>query len=105
MNILILIRCFVVSLIIGLSTPMFTIEVIAPIGPDGAPMLNIGVDPSSNTPLPEMRRLVGLEKYRYMLAAGWLWQAYLRASVMYFIIAFVASFGVSVWNVLQGRSV
>jgi hypothetical protein len=94
-------RCIVVSLVVALVTPLFTIDVIAPIGPDGAPTSTVGLDPAKG--LPEMRQLFGVEKYRYMLASDWIWISYLRASTTYFLIAFVASLGVSVWNARQRR--
>jgi len=92
-----------VSVVVGLVTPILIIDVIAPIGPDGVPISTAGLDLSGKTPLPEMRQLFGVEKYRYMFTTGWLWVAYLRASVLYFLVAFVASLGVSVWNARQRR--
>ena len=103
MNARSLIRCFVVSLVIALVTPMFTFDVAAPVGADGALMPSVALERSSTTPFPEMRHLYGIEKYRYILATGWLWPIYLKASAINFLIAFVASLAVSFWNKKQRR--
>lgn len=101
MNTRVLIRCVVISLAIALVVPALTFQVGAPIGPDGAPMSPVGLTPST-VPFPEFRELFGLEKYRYMFTAGsWLWWLYLKHSAIYFLIAFVSSLGVSIWNTKQ----
>jgi hypothetical protein len=102
MNARALIRCFVVSFVIAIVTPMFTFDVAAPIGADGAVMPSVALDPSSPAPFPEMRPLHGIEKYRYILATGWVWPIYLKACAINFI-AFVASLAVSFWNKRQPR--
>ena len=97
------VRCLVVSLVIALVAPLFLFDVVAFIGPDGAPMSSVGVDPFTTNQLPETRQLFGIEKYRYMFGAGWLWVPYLKTSAINFLIAFVASLGVSIWNAWQRR--
>jgi hypothetical protein len=94
------IRCAVVSFLIALLTPIFTSpDIVAPIGPDGAPKPALVLSQSGTKPLPEMRELSGLEKYRYMVATG----LYFRESVAYLLVALVASLSVSVWNAKQRR--
>ena len=95
------IRCVIVSLVIALVVPLFTFEVLATIGPDGMPSRSVSLDPSG--PLPEVRQLYGIEKYRYMFSTGWIWLPFLKRSALYFLIAFAASLGVSAWNAKQGR--
>jgi len=96
----VLIRCAVVSALIALVTPIFTAPgLFAPIGPDGAPTPALVLDSNGTRPLPEMRELFGFEKYRYMVATGEYW----HESVPYFLVALVASLGVSIWNAKQQR--
>ena len=94
------IRCAVVSVLIALVTPIFTApDIVAPVGPDGAPSPALVLSPSGTKRLPEMRELSGLEKYRYMVTSG----LYSRESVLYFLVALVASLSVSIWNATQRR--
>src|SRR5882724_4658257 len=100
MNSRVLIRCAVVSVLIALIAPIFTSpDFLAPIGPDGVPKPALVATDSSTKPLPEMRELSGLEKYRYMIATG----LYSRESVPYFFVALVASLIISLWNAKQRR--
>jgi hypothetical protein len=103
MNTQALFRCFIVSLVIAIVTPIFLFDVAAPIGADGAVTPSVVLDPSSPAPFPEMQPLHGIEKYRYILATAWLWPIYLEASAINFLIAFVASLAVSFWNERQPR--
>lgn len=104
MNTRTLVRCFVVSLVIAIIVPIFDFDVVAFIGPDGNPIMSgVQLEPSGGTPLPPTRQLFGIEKYRYMSGGGWVWVLYLKSSLMYFLISFVAGFSVSVWNARQRR--